>query len=155
MYDEYEPDPELDRDQLFSDDYGGWTWVYDVPRLMRWRHWIVWDWQWKVAGPFYRFRHHIYRHFRRCRACGKLGCGPEWFSNTCSKECSDVAWKLRVSNTKKLHIQSLRKADRALCGEPTKGIFSETLKIKTAVYTPESDSDQFCSTCLKLHKKAR
>lgn len=146
-----DPDPEEDRYSVWVEAQGDYVSVWEVSRLTRWRRFIQYDWQQKVAGPFFRLRHRIGRHFRRCAYCGKMGCGPYYFSNTCSDACAASWVGMRAVNRSKLHIQSPKDKNHALCGEVTNGIYAMAGRIRTAEWIPGA-SDEFCTTCVKRMK---
>lgn len=157
-YIEPDPDPEDSRYMVYDESREEYVTVWDVSRWKRWRRFIEFDWTRKVVGPLYRLGHNIRRPFMRCIFCGKRGCGPYWFSNTCSSECSNAQYNLRVVNHKKFHIcvegpLPLNEIRLTLCRE---WIWQE---IHTQAWLPDQGAaydEQFCSFCLdKANQKHR
>lgn len=136
-YIEPDPDPELDRYSIWIEKRGDYVSVYDVSRLKRWWRFVSFDAnriRWRIH---WTLQQHIFRHLRRCIYCGKLGCGPYDFSNTCSEEHSRAVYALRVANHKKLHLR--RDQYYTFCRE---WIWQE-IKIDL----PQGNEEEFCLFC--------
>ena len=143
-YIEPDPDPEEDRYSVWSEDRGEYLSVFDVPRLVRWWRWLTFDYAYNVHGPLVRLRYDILRHFKPCEYCGKRGCGPYWFSNVCSDQCSKDLYALHCANGKKLHIQ--QSEHYTLCRE---WIWQER---KAGTWIPDKNDAEFCMSCLAKAK---
>lgn len=139
-----DPDPEEDRYSVWDEQCGDYLSVYDVSFWKRWWRFIAYDWQRQVHGPLVRLRYDIRRHFKRCEYCGKRGCGPYWFSITCSDEHSRAWSDLHIPNSKKLHIR--KDEHYTMCRE---WIWQER---KAGNWISGENDDEFCIFCLAKAK---